>query len=177
MTPLTTLAPLGPLLILLTLTTLLFASTTAEEALEWSTLSASDLHALCLQSPLCRNAYQQEHGELSLQHFQHLAHGALQQRPNQADLLTAYLTLHHVVFSESRCPPNTYWRWNKQTHAGVCTCYLDRDCRIAAMPLCYDSIHPILLLCFVLVAVLVLGFIITTNCCQPEHDTSDHGRR
>lgn len=137
------------------------------------------LYGICEDDALCRNLFQQEHGEMSILRFKamlnHLPSVApMDLSPEIANntllrsLIADRMSLYHLVYSESQCPPNQYWRWNETTATGTCTCYLDRDCRVNVLSLCHPQVHPILLGSFVIVICFQFALVVLQNFCPPK---------
>lgn len=148
--------------------------------------------AICESDSLCRNLFQQEHGEMSkLRFYQRLSRlpfyvpetqllggenvsvpiGSLEQ------LLADRMALYNVIYSESRCPPNRFWSWNETISEGTCTCYLDTDCRVDVLSLCETQTHPILLASFVIVICFQFSLIVMQNFCPKRKQSSKKSRR
>ena len=148
--------------------------------------SNDTVYIACLKDPLCRNLFQQEHGELSEQRFSSLMHRlpsiATTAEPEGArmcvsageyeQLIASQAALLRLAYSESRCPPNTFWRWNATTNTGACTCYLDRDCRTDILALCHPEVDAPLLVSAIILIVFAAVLVLNQNFC-PAHRKSD----
>lgn len=67
----------------------------------------------------------------------------------------ARIILGRLVLTESRCPPNTYWRYDEVTQKGECHCFVDRDCSTTATLVCTDTSPPILMALAILTLVIL----------------------
>lgn len=121
--------------------------------------TAASLYPLCLGNPLCQTVFQQKHGELSYDRFAYLAGNAIAalNAASPEDLLITYPILYQTLYAEQRCPPNTYWHWESDVTQGRCRCYIDCDCRINDMHICFDSLHPILIYTLIFLGIILFA--------------------
>lgn len=128
-----------------------------------------DLYAACQERAFCREAFRRESSgsmpprDIFEQEVQGYLSGPKMQALGLApssegdatDTMIARIVLGRLVLTESRCPPNTYWRYDEGAQKGECHCFVDRDCSTAATLVCTDTSPPILMALAVLTLVIL----------------------